>query len=242
VRLLYIIVALHGALWLNGCLDPSRLNSSCAWTGDTTSAALDIAVAAERRHLVNDVRIAGENATRYRDSVRAHLGFGVGESLNVECLDRLYATIGTQHGVRRAALDAAARMRDAGLDVALIYLPIGIAFLFVSSRISRRHFRRIPPAGERWSALLGIAWLGLGASAAATAVAHMHSWNVDTIRLRDFHMSFRVAYLPIGRHPWLALLAAMTVFAVAAVYEYRAARKRPAVDSRGTLLGGWLDR
>ena len=171
--------------------------------------------------------------------MKLRFGFAAAGRLDFECLDRLYATIGAQHGVRRADIDAAARMRDVPLDVALIYFPIGTVFLFVSLRMCRRFFRRMPPPGERWTVLVGVAWLGLIASAVATAVAHLHSWNVDTVRLRDFHISFRASYLPIGRHPWLSFLAAITVFAVASVYEYRAARKRPADHSRALSLGGW---
>jgi len=236
---LFLLAALHGALLLSGCLDRSRLNASCAWIGDTTSAALDVAITADRRHLANDVRIAGENATRYRDSVKVYAGFAAAGRRDVECLDRLYATIGAQHGVRRGDIDAAAGMRDIPLDVALVYFPIGALFLFVSLRLCRRHFRRMPPPGERWTVLVGVAWLGLAASAVATAVAYLYSWNVDTVRLRDFHISFRASYLPIGRHPWLSFLAALTLFAVAGVSEYRAARKHPKDHSRALSFGGW---
>ena len=192
-------------------------------------------VAADRRHLATDVRIAGENATRYRDSVKAHFGFAAAGRLDVECLDRLSATIGAQHGVRRADIDDAATMRDVSLDVALVYFPVGIVFLFVSSRMSRRLFSRMPPHGERWTVPVRVVWLGLVASAAATAVAYLHSWNIDTMRLRDFHISFRASYLPIGRHPWLSFLGAISVFGIASLYEYGAARKRPA-DSRAWSL------
>jgi len=225
---LHLIAALQGALLLSGCLDPLRLNSNCAWIGDTTRARLDLANAADRRHLTNDARIAGENATRYRDSVQVNFGFAAGGSLDVECMDRLYATIGAQHEVRRVDIDAAAGKRDLLLDVALVYFPIGALFLLLSLRLSRRLFRRLPPLGERWTVLLGILWYGLGASAVATAAGYLHSWNVDSLRLRDFHMSFRAGYLPIGRHPWLAFLAAVIVFAVAGFCEYRVALKRPA--------------
>jgi len=218
------MVLLEGALLLSGCLDPSRLNSSCEWTGEGPPAALDMALAADRRHLANDVRIAGENATRYRDSVHVHSGFAAAGSLDLECLDRLYAGLEVQHRVRRADIDAAAIRRDVLLDIALVYLPVGAAFLFTSSRLCRRRFRRMPPPGERWTVLADVAWLGVCASGFATALAHLHSWNVDTVRLRDFHMSFRASYLPIGRHPWISFLAALTVFAVASWHEYRAAR------------------
>lgn len=239
MRRLDLIAALQGACWLSGCLDQSRLNASCLWVGDPASAALDVGRAADRRHLANDVRIAGEIATRYRDSVKVNFGFAAAGRLDAECLDRLYATIGAQHRVGRADIEAAALMRDVPLDVALVYVPMGAVFLLVSLRLCRRFFRRLPPPGERWTALVGVAWLGLGASAVATAVAYLHSWNVETVRLRDFHISFRASYLPIGRHPWLSFLAAITVFAVAGVYEYRAARKRPADHSRALSLGGW---
>jgi hypothetical protein len=58
------------------------------------------------------------------------------------------------------------------------------------------------------------------------------------MRLRDFHISFRASYLPIGRHPWLSFLGAASVFGIASLYEYGAARKRPAA-SRAWSLGGW---
>ena len=219
------LAALQCALLLSGCLDPARLNASCEWIGDTPSAPLDMTIAADRRHLANDVRIAGENATRYRDSVKIRFGFAAAGRLDNECLDRLYTTIGAQHRVRRVDIDAAARMRDVPLDIALVYFPIGTLFLFISLRMSRRFFRRMPPPGERWTVLVSVVWLGLVASAVATAVAYLHSWNVETVRLRDFHISFRAAYLPIGRHPWLTFLAAVTVFAVASLYEYRETRK-----------------
>lgn len=239
MRRLPLIAALHGAFLLAGCLDRSRLNASCAWVGDTTSAPLDLAITADRRHLANDVRVAGEIATRYRDSVKVRVGFAAAGRLDVECLDRLYGTIGAQHGVRRVDIAAAARMRDVPLDVALVYLPIGTVFLVVSLRICRRFFRRMPPRGERWTVLVGVAWLGLGASAVATAAGYLHSWNVETMRLRDFHISFRASHLPIGRHPWLSFCVAITVFAVASWYEYRAARKRPADHSGWPSRGGW---
>jgi hypothetical protein len=74
------MAVLQSALLLSSCLDASRLNTSCEWIGDTTVATLDMAIAAGRRHLANDARIAGETAGRLDD----------------ECLDRLSATIGVQ--------------------------------------------------------------------------------------------------------------------------------------------------
>ena len=231
-------VTLLVALLVSACLDESRLNTSCQWAGDTTSAALDLAMAADRRHLTNDTRIAGENATRFRDSVKVHFGFAAAGRLDFECLDRLYTTIGTQHRVGRTAIDAAATRRDVLLDIALIYLPVGAVFLFVSLHLCRRRFRRPPPPDEQWTLWVGLVWTGLIASAAAAMAAHLHSWNVDAVRLRDFHMSFRAGYLPLARHPWLGLLAAFMVYVVAACYEYRATFRRQSVKPSPIVSGG----
>ena len=215
-------------LFLAGCLDESRLNSRCEWIGDSPSGQLDMAEARDRRHLANDVRIAGENAVRYRDLVQRSAGFAAAGDRDEECLERLYATIAAEHGTDRAHLDAAAIMRDVSLDILLVYLPVGALLLLVSIRLCRSAFRSVPPAGERWTVVLGVVWMGLLASAAATFIAHMLSWNVDTVRLRDFHLSFRAAYLPIGRHPWTSFLIALAVFAAGCSHELGATRTRRA--------------
>jgi hypothetical protein len=239
VRRLHLIPALSSALWLSACLDASRLNARCEWIGDTTEPRLDMATARDRRHLANDIRIAGENAVRYRDSLKVRVGFAAAAGLDVECRDRLHATIAARHAVGRADIAAAALMRDVPVDIALIYFPIAAIFFVVSLRLCRRLFRRLPPPGERWTVLVGAIWMGLIASASATVFAHLHSWNVDTARLHNFHLSFRASYLPIGRHPWLAFLVACAVFAVASWYEYRAARMRPADQAKGSPFRPW---
>jgi hypothetical protein len=198
-----------------------------------------MAISGDRRHLATDVQIAGENAVRYGDALMRRVGVPESVHARLECLDRLYAAISAQHAVTRADIAAVAPVRDIALDVALVYFPVGVAFLFASLRLCRRLFRCLPPAGEQWTIVVSAVWMGLVASAAATLVAYLHSWNVDSVRLRDFHMSFRVGYLPIGRHPWLSFLAAFTVFAVASWYEYHAARMRPAEQVRGHSFLGW---
>ena len=63
-----LAITLAVSLLAGACLDPTRLNPHCAWIGDTSTAAIDVRDGAQRTHLANDVRIAGENAVRFAAS------------------------------------------------------------------------------------------------------------------------------------------------------------------------------
>jgi hypothetical protein len=224
-------------LGLAGCLDEGRLNARCELTGDPVSGVLDMRNGADRRHLAEDLRIAGEVAVRHGDSAIAHAGIPGSVQIRFECLGRLHALIQAQHGVTAADIESARRMRDFWPDAALVYLPFGLLLYFVSARLSRRKFRRLPPRGERRSVLLNVAWMAVFASAVGTVVTHLHSWNVDAARLRNFHLSFRAMYLPIAMHPWRAYLVAVLICAIAAWRQWQVARRRPIEEGPGA--GEW---
>lgn len=52
--------------------------------------------------------------------------------------------------------------------------------------------------------------------ALAAALTPMWAWNVENIRVRDGHISYRAAQLPATRHGWAAWLIATEVFAAVA--------------------------
>jgi len=223
------------ALGLTGCLDEGRLNARCELTGDPAPGVLDLHNASDRRHLADDLRIAGEVAVRYGDSAIVHAGIPGSVQIRFECLDRLHAEIQAQHGVTAADIEAARRMREFWPDAALVYLPFGLLLYYVAARLSRRQFRRLPPPGERRTLFLNVAWMAVFASAVGTVVAHLHSWNVDAARLRNFHLSFRALYLPIGMHPWRSYLVALLICAIAAWRQWLVARRRPIEEGRGAF-------
>lgn len=68
-----------------------------------------------------------------------------------------------------------------------------------------------------------LAWVGLSGSLIAAAVAHFHGWNVDWVRLRNGHISFRAAYLPIALYRWQAYGMALAIFAFATWRQFRMA-------------------
>jgi hypothetical protein len=218
-----IIVVLVLCLLATACLDETRLNARCEWVGDTSTVAIDMRDGAQRHHLAMDVRVAGENAVRYGDSAKATHGLEGSWRLTLECRDRLYATVMKQHLVSRNDIDVAARIRDFWIDAALVYLPIGLLYFLVASRLAGRIVRNAPPPGERWTMWVHLAWVGLSGSLIAAALAHFHGWNVDWVRLRNGHISFRAAYLPIALYRWQAYGMALAIFAFATWRQFRMA-------------------
>jgi hypothetical protein len=226
-------------LLAEACLDPRRLNAHCQWTGDTSTVAIDIRDGTQRHHLAMDVRVAGENAVRYGDSAKARHGLEGAWRLTLECRDTLYATIMTQHGVSRGDIDVAARTRDFWIDLALVYLPIGLLYFVVADRQARGTVRRARGRDERWAMWVRLIWVGLTGSLIAAAVAHFHGWNVDWVRLRNGHISFRAAYLPIALYRWQAYGVALAIFAFATRRQLRAARSDPRAEPVSRDVNRW---
>ena len=223
-----ILLAL--CLLAEGCLEQRRLNAHCQWVGDTSTVAIDMRDRAQRHHLAVDVRVAGENAVRYGDSAKATHGLEGSWQMTLQCRDRLYATVMAQHHVTRQDIHVAARTRDFWIDFALVYLPIGLLYFFVADRQTRAIVRRPRPPDERWTMWVHLVWIGLAGSLIAAAVAHFHGWNVDWVRLRNGHISFRGAYLPIALYRYQAYGVALAIFAFATWRQLRAARANPAPE------------
>lgn len=232
-----ILLAL--CLLAEGCLEQRRLNAHCQWVGDTSTAAIDIRDRAQRHHLAMDVRVAGENAVRYGDSAKALHGLEGAWLRTLECRDRLYTTVMTQHHVSRRDIDVAARTRDFWIDLALVYLPIGLVYFFVADRQTRAIVRRERPPGERWTMWVHLVWIGLSGSLIAAAVAHFHGWNVDWVRLRNGHISFRAAYLPIALYRYQAYGIALAIFTFATWRQLRAARSLPQPEQAHRDVNRW---
>jgi hypothetical protein len=220
------------------CLDDRRLNANCQWTGDR---AFDVnwANSAHRHHLMNDVRIAGENAVRFGDAAKATVGLQPSVPIRFACLDTLYAKIGLNHRVNRAMIDRAERTRTAGIDAALVWVPMAALFLIGANWLVRRLLHVLPAPNERWTKIVLLVWIGLASSAIAVTAAHLWGWTVEELRLRTVHLSFRARTLPVAMYVAPAYLGALVLFTAAAVRQYRAALFRSARESKRDALVGW---
>src|SRR5262249_7433558 len=88
-----------------GCIDRTRVNSACEWSGDTRFE-IDPRTPAHQRHLVSDAQLAEELAIRHADSefnrlygYEAHGGLIDGGRGRNECMARPVRRIETAHSV-----------------------------------------------------------------------------------------------------------------------------------------------
>ena len=120
-----------------------------------------------------------------------------------------------------------------------VHLPIGLLFYDVAGLMTLRIVDRRTPRGERWTMCVHLIWVVLAGSALATAVAHFHAWNVEWVRLRNGHLSFRAAYLPTSLHKWGVLIGALAIFAIATWRQYRTSGTRPVGEARRGSVNRW---
>ena len=90
-----------------GCVDRTRANKDCAWTGDT-AFAVDMLDVGHQRHLAADAHLAEELAVRHADletkrriGVEHHGGLLDDGRFRRECLDRMLQSIERSHAVTR---------------------------------------------------------------------------------------------------------------------------------------------
>jgi hypothetical protein len=211
-----------------GCLDDRRLNANCQWTGDR-AFDVDWANSADRHHLMDDVR----------NAAKATAGLPGSVEIRFACLDTLHAKIGLNHRVNRAMIDRAERTRTAGIDAALVWVPMAALFLIGANWLVQRLLHVLPAPNERWTKVVLLVWIGLASSAIAVTAAHLWGWTVEELRLRTVHLSFRARTLPVAMYVGPAYLGALVLFTAAAVRQYRAALSRSARESKRDALVGW---
>ena len=146
------LVAVVGGVWATyvtcpGCIDRSRVNSACKWTGDT-AFPIDPQNAASQKHLVGDAHLAEELAIRHADvefgrrfGVEHHGGLIDGGRFRRECLSRMLHAIENNHGVTAGQVALARGQRNWIFDgaVSLLFLPLYVlGAVAASRRLSRR--------------------------------------------------------------------------------------------------------
>ena len=238
VRIRHLLALLAALAASTGCLDARRVNANCHWTGDRPFP-VDWEDGTHRRHVADDVRLAGENAIRYGDAARRRVGIEGTVPLRDACLDTLYGKISSNHGVDRTLIRGAERMRTVGIDAALVWVPIAVLFLLGANLLSRRLLRVMPAPDERWTKIVLLVWIAVACSAIGVLVAHLWGWYIEELRLRTNHLSFRARTLPVALNVWTAYIGAMVLFMVVAVRQYRSALSRGATGESKDRLAGW---
>lgn len=192
------LVAMAGGVWTTyatcpGCIDRSRVNTACVWTGDS-AFPIEPQNADHQKHMVGDAHLAEELAIRHADAehgrrfgVEHHGGLLDGGRFRRECLSRMLHAIENNHGVTSEQIHVARGQRNWTFDVAvsLLFLPLYLLGGIAASRwLSRRlsthdRFVRLVATGM---ASVAVSFLGLQCLRFWGAV-----WEV--IRVGNGHMT-----------------------------------------------------
>lgn len=194
-------------LSVGACIDASRVNASCAWS-DAVSRPLDLTTSNDREHLRQDAQIAWELGVRYGDSI---VGVASLQSspLRRACRETLRDSIVARHGVTKAQVREALLRRVLWVDVLAVFLPMVLLTFFVT-QFAAQFVRGVH--GNFARALL------FSAPAALIMAGLTQYWAmaIETLRLRNYHLSDRVLTLPNNNHQVLivGVLYLICLFAV----------------------------
>ena len=187
------------------CVDRDRLNSTCLWSDDLSSP-LDLSRKLDRRHLREDALIAEELGVRHGDVFRRTRSVAERDVLRAECTGSLFDQIARTHGVTQADVLEAGSRRDTAIDIVAVMLPMLLLLVFaagfaadrVQGSFDSEEVRVASVATVLFAPVIAVLWLAVGS---------LWTWMVESLRLRDDHLSFRAARMPWDRN-WVVLFGA----------------------------------
>jgi len=195
-----------------GCLDRTRDNRRCEWTGDTP-AALDLQRSTDWRHLVLDSQLAEELAVRFADAenLRLHGLEGHGGLLEKGavvrgCMSRMFVAIANNHVVAADQIQTARAERNSVYDVSvmLLFVPVYVVGALLVHRSLRRRFSPDPRA-VRWMAK-ALASVALGFIGVQLAILWRMPWeavrvgygHIGGYRLATYHSPWEHAAMMVA--------------------------------------------
>ncbi len=205
------LVAMSGGVWATyttcpGCIDRSRVNTACEWTGDT-AFPVDPQHPEHQKHLIGDAHLAEELAIRHADAehgrrfgVEHHGGLLDGGRFRGECLARMFRAIENNHNVTSEQVQLARGQRNRRFDLAasLLFLPLYLVVAIAANRWLSRRFssdERVARVVATGMVSVAVSFLGLQSLRLWLGV-----WEV--IRVGNGHMtSIRAASQNRSMHP-----------------------------------------
>jgi hypothetical protein len=176
-----------------GCIDRSRVNSGCEWTGDS-AFPIDPRNAAHQTHLASDAHLAEELAIRHADvefgrrfGVEHHGGLLDDGRLRGECLSRMLHAIENSHGATSEQVQLARGQRNLIYDVAvsLLFLPLYVLAAIAASRWVSRRFS----TDERFARLVATGMASVAVSFLGLQSLRLWGGLWEVIRVGNGHMT-----------------------------------------------------
>ena len=215
------IAAVLAALSIAGCLGGNR-NTNCQWPADHQARALDLTHGSDARHLADDAQIAEDLAIRHADASRSpdwQRNVDAYHRVRETCKASLFATVAQQHSVSLDAVALAVEDRREWLD-ALVILGFAILFALIANAVIAFMLRgAIADSRMLAASLLLVA--ALGAGVVGLFAGGVWFGLIESVRVGNGHMSYRVERHPIRRHQTATFAAGTLIFAAIAVLQFR---------------------
>lgn len=220
-----IAITTLGGLWTLGgihAVPPSRLHLDCSAAADDPRP-LSPSTLIDRWHLRNDVETAEGIGVRFGDSKRKALGRD-GEHLSQRaCTDKLLAAVAGRHNLNFAEVVQLRGKRPVGVDVGVLMV-FSVFFVTGVQRVCGVLVDRVSRASV-WHWVAGV-MAAVAAGSVAVGGLTMLGLAVETVRLWDFHMSYRAGRLPWEQHRSLVFVFSFMVFWIAlGAVAYRSDRQ-----------------
>jgi len=221
-------VLVLAATWARcpGCLDRTRLNESCVWTGDT-SFRIDHDIPAHQQHLVHDAQLAEDLAVRYADAAHqrlygspGHGGLIERKRVVKECMARLVTSIETTHAVTVQDIESARPRRNLAYDAG-VWLSFALVYVG-ASLLTVRWLEQRFSGSARPLRLIVTALTSLATSVLGLQLGTMWTMVSEIVRLHNGHFgTFRAT-----RPPWMQHLDALFIAGAALVWVVALFRRR----------------
>jgi hypothetical protein len=216
-------VALLSSLTVVACVRREGRNADCRWPVEISDHSAD------PRYLSADAEFAEELAIRYADT---HHGLRTPNYISREayaaardrCMESLFEKIAQEHGVPVAVVSGALGRNRTSIDIA-VNLPFVLLSCFVALAVARLIWHKYPPAEYGWipGATMAL-FLSLVIATGSMMLGEIGASLVESHRIGNGHMSYRVQRLWWVRHRSELFVGALTDFWLAVVATARRLR------------------
>jgi hypothetical protein len=163
------------------------------------------------------VRVAEELGIRYADSAAGPMFTDFYVRLRDQCTAASLEQIMRRHRASREEIAAVTGARELWIDLLAVFLPMTALFLAVSWSAVKSIVAGYDPE-DRWITVAVLTVLTPIAAGMGLGLTQLWAWLVETLRLRNLHISYRAARLPISaaQYGWPLWGVAMALFAAVA--------------------------
>lgn len=210
---------------ISGCGCRSSPGAACDWPQTHSAVLLDLARAADLRHLSDDAEMAEDLAIRHADAQRGRRSgrfAGISEYRRVrdECMATLFADVAATHAVTANEVRESLGRRRVSVD-ALVIGSFGVLYAFCAGLVASRLLRS-PLSDRGWRAAIVIVVASAFVSGAAVGAGGVWSGLWEIVRIGNDHLSYRAARLPWGRYLPQLFGVGVVLFWIVAAFQYRA--------------------